>query len=68
MWYRRLFQLPSEWDGLKNATNFLLHFDGVDWEAEVFVNGQRLGAPHRGGYADTKKIKANVHRLNRQTS
>ena len=27
----------------------LLHFGAVDWEAEVWVNGKRLGG-HRGGY------------------
>ncbi len=46
MWYRRWFQLPG---APANASNFLLHFDGVDWEAEVWLDGVNLGDPHRGG-------------------
>ena len=45
MWYRRTFELPPEWKG----QHVLLHLDAVDWEATVYVNGQKLGA-HRGGY------------------
>jgi beta-galactosidase/beta-glucuronidase len=45
LWYRRTFALPKKWSGRR----VLLHFGAVDWEAAVWVNGQRLGA-HRGGY------------------
>lgn len=54
MWYRRNFTVPGEWLPLHaprsgpSAQRVLLHFGAVDWEAEVFVNGQRLGM-HRGG-------------------
>lgn len=43
LWYRRTFQAP------KSNGRWLLHFEAVDWGAEVFVNGRRV-AEHRGGY------------------
>ncbi|MDB6024836.1 MAG: beta-galactosidase/beta-glucuronidase [Verrucomicrobiales bacterium] len=45
IWYRRTFTVPSDW----KKKNILLHFGAVDWETEVFVNGQSVGS-HRGGY------------------
>ncbi len=45
LWYRRTFNLPADWRGPRT----LLHFGAVDWEANVYVNGQRIG-DHRGGY------------------
>ena len=45
MWYRRTFQVPTEWKG----KHVLLHFDAVDWEATVYLNGKKLST-HRGGY------------------
>lgn len=45
VWYRRAFDVPSGWRGRR----ILLHFDAVDWESRVFVNGKEL-ATHRGGY------------------
>jgi hypothetical protein len=47
LWYRRTFTLPT--DAAWTGKNVLLHCDAVDWEAEVFVDGKRLGM-HRGGY------------------
>ncbi len=44
LWYKRTFSVPEAWKG----KNILLHFDAVDWEAEVWLNGKRLGM-HRGG-------------------
>jgi hypothetical protein len=44
-WYRRTFDVPKEWAG----NRILLHFEAVDWEATVLVNGKELGK-HRGGY------------------
>ncbi|HEU5069223.1 MAG TPA: LamG-like jellyroll fold domain-containing protein [Verrucomicrobiae bacterium] len=44
-WYRRTFTVPPDWQG----QHLLLHLDAVDWEAEVFVNGQSVGL-HHGGY------------------
>ena len=45
LWYHRSFHLPTEWNGLR----VLLHFDAVDWQTTLFVNGRELGG-HRGGY------------------
>ena len=44
LWYRRSFTSPP----LKNK-HLLLHFGAVDWRAEVFVNGKKVGE-HEGGY------------------
>jgi hypothetical protein len=52
VWYRRTFSLagrPGSLGGLGGTTRWLLHFGAVDWETEVFLNGERLGT-HRGGY------------------
>ncbi len=45
LWYRRTFPTPS----LRGERRLLLHFQAVDWEAKVFLNGKELGT-HRGGY------------------
>jgi len=45
LWYRRTFEVPKEWNGQR----VLLHFGAVDWEAQVWVNGQSMGE-HRGGF------------------
>lgn len=47
MWYRRLFSVPPQWQEGSDS-RVLLHFGAVDWESEVFINGQRMGL-HRGG-------------------
>lgn len=54
MWYRRNITIPQTWKVSavafsESPERLLLHFGAVDWEAEVFVNGQRMGL-HRGGY------------------
>ena len=46
MWYKRTFTVPEDWDGRRIRINF----GAVDYESEVFVNGQSLGV-HEGGYA-----------------
>ena len=45
VWYRRTFTVPD----LKSGERLLLNFGAVDWQADVFVNGQALGR-HEGGY------------------
>lgn len=45
LWYRRTFDVPAAWKGKR----VLLHFEAVDWETTVWVNGKELGT-HRGGY------------------
>ncbi|MFN8575077.1 MAG: galactose-1-epimerase [Gemmatimonadaceae bacterium] len=45
LWYRRAFRAPERRPG----EHVRLNFGAVDWEAEVWVNGRRIGK-HRGGY------------------
>ena len=45
VWYRRTVQIPEEWDGQR----VLLHFQAIDYEATVWVNGTQVGR-HRGGF------------------
>ncbi|BDA45139.1 probable beta-glucuronidase [Coccomyxa sp. Obi] len=49
MWYRRTFKIPREWKALEDDNRIILHFGAVDWESQVWVNGQHMGM-HRGGY------------------
>jgi len=43
LWYRRVFTTPHF------KGRLLLHFDAVDWRAEVWLNGKSIGK-HEGGY------------------
>ncbi len=45
LWYRRKFTLTEDFKGKRT----LLHFDAVDWQCNVFVNGTEVGG-HTGGY------------------
>ena len=45
VWYRKMFDLPKHWEG----SRILLNFGAVDWQCQVFVNGQEMGT-HTGGY------------------
>ncbi len=45
LWYRRSFTIPASWKG----RDVMLNFGAVDWEAEVWVNGIKVGG-HKGGY------------------
>ncbi|HPM81276.1 MAG TPA: glycoside hydrolase family 2 TIM barrel-domain containing protein [Candidatus Anammoximicrobium sp.] len=45
LWYRRTFARPDDAQGKR----LLLHFQAVDWHAQVWLNGKLLGE-HRGGY------------------
>ncbi|MEH0152869.1 sugar-binding domain-containing protein [Limibacter armeniacum] len=44
LWYKRTFTAKKN-----NKERVLLHFDAVDWEATVFLNGKEIGV-HRGGF------------------
>lgn len=44
LWYYKTFILRPE----MQKKRLLLHFGGVDWETEVYVNGKRVGI-HQGG-------------------
>ena len=46
VWYRREVTIPAEWAGRRP----LLHFQAVDHDATVWVNGVEVGR-HRGGFA-----------------
>ena len=39
-WYRRVFSLPDSW---KNG-RVLLHFRGIAYKADVYLNGKRIGS------------------------
>ena len=45
LWYKTFFNLPAAMKG----QNVLLHFGAVDWDAQVYINGQKIGS-HQGGY------------------
>ena len=45
LWYRRTFTVPAAWA----QDVVLLHFEAVDWDTHVWVNGRHVGA-HQGGY------------------
>lgn len=44
-WFSTSFTVPSDWSGSQT----LLNFGAIDYEATVFVNGQKAGF-NRGGY------------------
>ena len=46
LWYEREFRVPADWKGRR----IRLNFGAVDWKAEVYVNGNRVGE-HTGGFA-----------------
>ncbi len=45
LWYRRKFTLQQAMKGRR----ILLHFGAVDFRADIYVNGSKVGS-HRGGY------------------
>jgi beta-galactosidase/beta-glucuronidase len=45
VWYRRVVTIPASWKGCRA----LLHFQAVDYDATIWVNGEEV-AHHRGGY------------------
>jgi beta-galactosidase/beta-glucuronidase len=45
LWYKRTFTVPSSWNG----SDVMLNFGAVDWRADVWVNGVKVGY-HTGGY------------------
>lgn len=44
MWYHRVLEIPKEWSGRR----IILHFGGVDYECEAFIDGISAGI-HYGG-------------------
>lgn len=49
MWFARNFSLPIGWEATRTGQRILLHFEAVDYEATVFLNGNKVGF-NRGGY------------------
>jgi hypothetical protein len=51
LWYRRTFAdpRPELWGDVSGGGRVLLHFGAVDYECEIWVNGNPAGK-HRGGY------------------
>lgn len=45
LWYKTRFSAPKK----LGDKRLLLHFGAVDWDCEVFLNGQKIGS-HKGGY------------------
>ena len=45
LWYSREFRIPKQWKGKR----IMLNFGAVDWQTEVYVDGQ-LAGQHTGGY------------------
>ncbi len=45
LWYKKNITIPAKRSGKK----LLLHFGAVDWRAEIYVNGTKVGS-HEGGY------------------
>lgn len=45
LWYHKSVKIPASWTDKK----VLLHFEAVDWETRLWVNGEYAGM-HRGGY------------------
>ena len=63
LWYARTFRIPLSW---RFGKKVLLHFDAVDYECEVWLNGHRLGE-HRGGYSAFSFDVTGFIRRGRQT-
>jgi len=57
-WYRHEFAAPASFSGKR----IWLNFDGINWKAEVFLNGERLGQIDggfmRGRFDVTSKLRA----------
>jgi len=49
MWYQRNITVPAGWEG----KNIMLHFGAVDYECEVFIDGNSVGK-HWGGTSSFK--------------
>ena len=63
LWYQRTFEIPASWRGRQ----VLLHFGGVDWQTDVWVNDVKVGR-HTGGFAPfsfdiTPALNKGVNRL-----
>jgi len=46
LWYKAGFKVPKKWKG----KNLLLHFDAIDYESDIYINGKHA-VHHTGGYS-----------------
>jgi len=46
LWYKRSFTISPKWKNKK----VLLHFGGVDWKSDIWLNDIKIGT-HKGGYS-----------------
>lgn len=46
LWYHTTFRIPKEW---QETQKIILHFEAVDWETAIYINGKNAGI-HKGGY------------------
>jgi beta-galactosidase/beta-glucuronidase len=44
MWYQRKLEVPKTWSGKK----IMIHFGGVDYQSELYIDGKKAGS-HWGG-------------------
>ena len=64
LWYERTFTVPAKW---RRGNRLLLHFGAVDWSAEIWVNGIKVGS-HTGGYTPfSLDITSALRKSGRQT-
>ena len=56
MWYHRKLAVPATWAGKR----VVLHFGGVDYECEVFIDGVSVGRHWGGTVAFAFDVTANV--------
>ncbi|HLO12898.1 MAG TPA: beta galactosidase jelly roll domain-containing protein, partial [Pseudoneobacillus sp.] len=45
VWYRKMFTVPDNW----NNNPIAIHFEGVNYYSEVYLNGKKVGS-HEGGW------------------
>lgn len=46
LWYHTSFRIPKEW---QETQKIILHFEAIDWETAIYINGKSAGI-HKGGY------------------
>ena len=49
LWYQREFDMKPR-DAQIRESRILLHFEKVDYETTVYINGRQVGSKHSGGY------------------
>jgi len=56
MWYHRKLEIPERWQGKR----ILLHFGGVDYECEAFIDGVSVGVHFGGSVSFTFDVTRHV--------